>query len=201
MQTNRVATIAKRPMTIPQYTSDISHALARTARVLLPMRRHTAMRYASSAFPHCISIGELLEMTSRTSFNVGQPDRCRPTLSRCCSRQLERVSAITVGHMPYMLDDGDRVRTEGVGSPPCWRKHTRRRQRRSIAGKNSFGEEATPARHAPLDLCSTEDHGNHLQNEAGREPIFILCPDDAPVKGEPDKALVEKQGRMIRWIT
>lgn len=201
IQTNKVATIAKRPMTIPQYTSDISHTLARTARVLLPMRRHTAMRYASSALSYCRSIGWLLEMTSSPSFNVGQPDRCRPTLSRLCLRHSERVSAGTVDHMPYMLDYGDRVKTEGVGSPPCGRKHTRRRQLRSIAGKNSFGEEATPARHIPLDLYSTEDHGNHLQHEAGREPVFILCPGKAPVKGEHAKAFVEKQGRVIRWIS
>lgn len=198
MQTNRVATIAKRPMTIPQYTSDISHALARVVRVLIPVRRHIAMRYASSALPHCTSIGWLLEMTSRPSFNVGQPDRCRPTLSRFCSRHIERISAATVDRMPYILNEADRVRTEGVRSRPCGRKHTRRRQLCSIAGKNSFGEKATPARHAPLDLHSTEDHGNHLRNEAGREPVCILCPDHAPVKGEHNKTLVEKQGRMIR---
>lgn len=41
----------------------------------------------------------------------------------------------------------------------------------------------------PLDLCSTEDHGHHLQNEAVRERVFTLRPSDAPVKSENGKAV------------
>jgi len=52
---------------------------------------------------------------------------------------------------------------------PGVRKHTGRGQLGSIAGKNSIREEAAPAMPIPLDLCSTEDHGHHLQNEAARE--------------------------------
>ncbi len=42
----------------------------------------------------------------------------------------------------------------------------------------------------PLDLCSTEDHGHHLQNEAASESPFTLRPSDAPVKSENGKAMV-----------
>lgn len=104
MQTNKVATIAKRPMTIPQYTPDISHTLARTARVLLPMRLHIAMQYTSSALPRCISFGWSLETTPSLSFNVRQPGWCRPTLPTVYSRHMELVSVCTVVHLPYILD-------------------------------------------------------------------------------------------------
>jgi hypothetical protein len=54
------------------------------------------------------------------------------------------------------------------------RKHTGRRQLGSIAGKSSIGEEAAPAMSIPLDYCSTEDHGHHLQNEVACEPALSL---------------------------
>lgn len=72
---------------------------------------------------------------------------------------------------------------------PSVRKHTGREQLGSIAGKSSIGEEAAPAISIPLDLCSTEDHGHHLQNEAVRERVFTLRPSDAPVKSENGKAV------------
>ena len=46
------------------------------------------------------------------------------------------------------------------------RKYTGRMQLGSIVGKSSIGEEAALAMPFPLDLCSTEDHGHHLRNEA-----------------------------------
>lgn len=45
-----------------------------------------------------------------------------------------------------------------------------------MVGKETFGEEATRAMPAPLDLRSREDHSSHLQHEADRELKFILCP-------------------------
>lgn len=67
-----------------------------------------------------------------------------------------------------------------------------------MVGKNSFGEKATPAMYTPLDLRSTEDHDNHLQNEADREPVFILCSGHTPVKSENSKTLVGIQEKMIQ---
>lgn len=72
---------------------------------------------------------------------------------------------------------------------PGVRKHTGRGQLGFIAGKSSIGKEAAPAMPIPLDLCSTEDHGCHLQNEAVREGVFTLRPRDAPVKSENGKAV------------
>jgi hypothetical protein len=37
-----------------------------------------------------------------------------------------------------------------------------------ICGKGPSGEELTPGRSEPLELCSTEDHRYHLQNEAAK---------------------------------
>jgi hypothetical protein len=34
----------------------------------------------------------------------------------------------------------------------------------------------------PLDLCTTEDHGYHLQDEAAREQVLTLRSGEAPVK-------------------
>ena len=44
--------------------------------------------------------------------------------------------------------------------PVC--AHTGRRQLGSIVGKSWIMEEAALAMPIPLDLCSTEDHGDHL---------------------------------------
>lgn len=49
------------------------------------------------------------------------------------------------------------------------RTHTGRGQLGFIAGKSSIRKEAALAIPIPLDLCSTEDHGHHLQNEVARE--------------------------------
>ena len=73
---------------------------------------------------------------------------------------------------------------------PGVRKHTGRGQVGFIFGKSSIGKEAAPAMPVPLDLCSTEDHGYHLQNEAASELVFSLRPSDAPVKSENGKAVV-----------
>lgn len=73
---------------------------------------------------------------------------------------------------------------------PGLRKNTGRGQLGSIAGKRSIGEETAPSMPIPLDLCSTEDHGHYLQNEAARERVFTLRPSEAPVKRENGKAVV-----------
>jgi hypothetical protein len=73
---------------------------------------------------------------------------------------------------------------------PGMRKSTRRGQLGSIAGESSIGEEAAPSMPIPLDLCSTEDHGHYLQNEAAPERVFTLRPSDASVKSENGKAVV-----------
>ena len=38
----------------------------------------------------------------------------------------------------------------------------------SVGGKGLSGEELTPGRFGLLELCSTEDHSYHLQNEAAK---------------------------------
>ena len=73
---------------------------------------------------------------------------------------------------------------------PVVQRHNGRGQFCSIIGKSSIGEEAAPAMSIPLDLCSTEDHGHHLQNEAAPESTFTLRPRDAPVKSANVKAAV-----------
>lgn len=35
-----------------------------------------------------------------------------------------------------------------------------------VRGEGPSGEERTPGRSRPLELCSTEDHDDHLQDEA-----------------------------------
>ncbi len=64
---------------------------------------------------------------------------------------------------------------------------TRRLQLGGLNRKGSVGEEGTPAMSIPLELCPKEEHNYHLQTEADREPLFILCPDDTSVKGEQVK--------------
>ena len=44
----------------------------------------------------------------------------------------------------------------------------------SIRGEGPSGEERTPGRSEPLDLCSTEDHDHHLQNEAAAKVIISV---------------------------
>jgi hypothetical protein len=40
----------------------------------------------------------------------------------------------------------------------------------------------------PLNLCTTEDHGYHLQDEAARKQVFTLRPGEAPVKSGKRKS-------------
>ena len=40
----------------------------------------------------------------------------------------------------------------------------------------------------PLDLCTTEDHGYHLQNEAAHKQVFTLRSGEAPVKSGKRKS-------------
>jgi hypothetical protein len=54
--------------------------------------------------------------------------------------------------------------------------NTREKQLRYIAGKNAIGEKATLAMPTPLDLCSTEDHGYHLQTGRRFLLIYSLYP-------------------------
>jgi hypothetical protein len=42
----------------------------------------------------------------------------------------------------------------------------------SIRGEGPSGEERTPGRSTPLELCSTEDHDHHLQNEAAAKSYY-----------------------------
>ena len=44
----------------------------------------------------------------------------------------------------------------------------------SIREEGPSGEERTPGRSTPLELCSTEDHDHHLQNEAAAKVIISL---------------------------
>jgi hypothetical protein len=39
----------------------------------------------------------------------------------------------------------------------------------------------------PMDLCSTEDHGHHLEHEAVRKRVITLRSDKAMVKRENRK--------------
>ena len=74
---------------------------------------------------------------------------------------------------------------------PGVRKDTGGRQLRAIAGKSWIKEEAALAIPIPLDLCSTEDHGHHLQNEVARERVFTLRPSNASVKSENGNAVAD----------
>jgi hypothetical protein len=42
----------------------------------------------------------------------------------------------------------------------------------SIRGEGPSGEERTPGRSTPLELCSTEDHDHHLYNEAAAKKLI-----------------------------
>lgn len=68
-------------------------------------------------------------------------------------------------------------------------RHNGKRQLGGIAGKSSKRKETVLAIPFPLDLCSTEDHGNHLQNEVARERVFTLRPGHTPVKRENGRTL------------
>jgi hypothetical protein len=57
-----------------------------------------------------------------------------------------------------------------------------------VEGKNADGEEAALAMPIPLDLCTTEDHGYHLQDEAAREQVLTLRSGEAPVKSRNRKS-------------
>ena len=52
----------------------------------------------------------------------------------------------------------------------------------SVAGKKFEGEEAAPAMSIAVDLCSTKNHGHHLQDEAARKQVFTLRSGEASVK-------------------
>ena len=58
-----------------------------------------------------------------------------------------------------------------------------------VIGKREIGVEGIPSRPTPLDLCSTEDHSHHLQNEAACERVFTLRPSAALVKSENGKTV------------
>jgi hypothetical protein len=47
-------------------------------------------------------------------------------------------------------------------------------ERDSIREEGPSGEKRTPGRSTPLELCSTEDHEHHLQNEAAAKVIISL---------------------------
>ena len=53
---------------------------------------------------------------------------------------------------------------------------------------NADGEEAALAMLIPLDLCTTEDHGYHLQDEAARKQVFSLRSGEALVKSRKRKS-------------
>jgi len=61
--------------------------------------------------------------------------------------------------------------------------------------KNAEGGEATPAMLAPMDLCSTESHGHHLQDEAARERTFSLRSTEALVKSEQSTTVFFRRRR------
>lgn len=48
------------------------------------------------------------------------------------------------------------------------------RERGTVRGEGPSGEERTPGRSRPLELCSTEDHEHHLQNEAAMKSYYQL---------------------------
>jgi hypothetical protein len=56
---------------------------------------------------------------------------------------------------------------EFVEARPDIRKGTERWQLRAIAENNWIGEEAAFTMPIPLNQCSTEDHGYHLQGQGG----------------------------------
>ncbi len=66
---------------------------------------------------------------------------------------------------------------QGIGVRPSLRK------RGSVWGGGPSGETVTPSRSRPLELCSTEDHNHHLQDEASRSYGASLRPDNKQVKG------------------
>jgi hypothetical protein len=46
----------------------------------------------------------------------------------------------------------------------------------------------------PVDLCSTENHGHHLQDKAVREPDFTLRSSEALVKSKKDTTVAGWKG-------
>lgn len=48
------------------------------------------------------------------------------------------------------------------------------RERGTVRGEGPSGEERTPGRSRPLELCSTENHEHHLQNEAVMKSYYQL---------------------------
>lgn len=79
------------------------------------------------------------------------------------------------------------MKPQDVEDRPSGRKLTRRIQLGCLVRRGSVGKEGTPAMSIPLELCPKEEHNYHLQTEADREPLFILCPGDTSVKGEQVK--------------
>jgi hypothetical protein len=126
---------------------------------------------------------------------MGTSGRCPQT---SCSRHMEQVPALTVGHMLHLPVGGDHARPDVVEGHPSGRKHTRRRQLGCIAGKSLFEEEAALAMSISLDLRSTEDHDYHLQDEADRARL-ILCPGDARVKSVRVARVMSSRGAVLWW--
>ena len=63
------------------------------------------------------------------------------------------------------------------------------RQLGTFAGKSSVWKEATLATSIPLDTCTTEDHGHHLQIEAAYKQVSTLRLGQLPVKGKDSNAM------------
>ena len=64
---NTVATIAKKPITIPQYTHDISHPFACESRESFPSPLHATMRYTHLAALCSISASALISLVRAAS--------------------------------------------------------------------------------------------------------------------------------------
>jgi len=124
MQTNRVATIAKSPATIPQYTADIGHALAAVQRESfcatpdLPIWfRVTLLRrrgFLTVGDPDAIENGSSSsDQVMRSLVAISCPVSFPDGNDRCCARSRGIGSSISVVRSGLLANLED-VRAMGV---------------------------------------------------------------------------------------
>jgi hypothetical protein len=105
---------------------------------------------------------------------------------------MERFPVLAVRQRRYLSVCGGEESEQRRRAVSGVRKNTGRQQCSALVGERSIGKKAALATPIPVDLCSTEDHGYHLESKAVYERVFTLRPGDTRVKSE--------HRRHQRWL-
>ena len=69
-----------------------------------------------------------------------------------------------------------------------------------MTGKSLSGKKVTPAMSIRLELCFTEEHDSHLQDEADRDGVFILFLHEVPVKGVDGQGVISGNYLAVKIV-